>query len=173
MEQERRHPTLGVGVFVVGHFGATAKILIGRRGNACKRGAGCYALPGGHVDVGETLQQAAVREVREETRVLCDIGGIAPPFAEPGLLATTDHGRDGIEHITFWMLCTFVTGHANVTEPEKCDWWAWMTLEEIAAAVGATGHDRTHPQYHWTPLPLWDAILKPYLGDPCRSNLQT
>ncbi len=41
------------------------KVLIVRRGRAPAKGI--YTLPGGGVELGETLQQAIIREVREET----------------------------------------------------------------------------------------------------------
>jgi ADP-ribose pyrophosphatase YjhB (NUDIX family) len=41
------------------------KVLIVRRGRAPAMGV--YTLPGGGVEVGETLEQAVIREVREET----------------------------------------------------------------------------------------------------------
>jgi ADP-ribose pyrophosphatase YjhB (NUDIX family) len=42
-----------------------SRVLIVRRGRAPARGL--YTLPGGGVELGETLEQAVVREVREET----------------------------------------------------------------------------------------------------------
>ncbi|MGA7433415.1 MAG: NUDIX hydrolase [Xanthobacteraceae bacterium] len=41
------------------------KVLIVRRGRAPAKGI--YTLPGGGVELGETLEQAVIREVREET----------------------------------------------------------------------------------------------------------
>jgi 8-oxo-dGTP diphosphatase len=41
------------------------KVLIVRRGRAPAKGV--YTLPGGGVELGETLEQAVIREVREET----------------------------------------------------------------------------------------------------------
>ena len=41
------------------------KVLIVRRGRAPAKGI--YTLPGGGVELGETLEQAVMREVREET----------------------------------------------------------------------------------------------------------
>jgi 8-oxo-dGTP diphosphatase len=41
------------------------KVLIVRRGRAPAKGL--YTLPGGGVELGETLEQAVIREIREET----------------------------------------------------------------------------------------------------------
>ena len=41
------------------------RVLIVRRG--CPPAHGLYTLPGGGVELGETLEQAVIREVREET----------------------------------------------------------------------------------------------------------
>src|SRR5580700_10521902 len=41
------------------------KVLIVRRGRAPAKGI--YTLPGGGVELGETLEQAVIREIREET----------------------------------------------------------------------------------------------------------
>ena len=47
------------------------KVLLGSRRNA--PGAGVFSLPGGLVEPGETLEQAALRELMEETGVVAEI----------------------------------------------------------------------------------------------------
>lgn len=48
---------------------------------------GCYALPGGFVEMGETVESAVRREAKEETGLdieLCDLVGIySDPFRDP------------------------------------------------------------------------------------------
>jgi 8-oxo-dGTP diphosphatase len=53
-------PQVGIGVFLV----KGGKILLGRRKGA--HGEGEYALPGGHLELGETFEECALRELAEE-----------------------------------------------------------------------------------------------------------
>lgn len=165
--------SLGVGVFV--RNTANNKILVGMRGKACKRGSGCLALPGGHVDPGETVAQAVLREVREEADLTVELSGgyVDVPFAVPGLLAVTDHldpnqqssCPDGlIAHLSLWVMTYYRdAGEPVRTEPEKCEWWHWMHPREVLTWKGC--FDVTHPQYYWTPGPLWRKILRPWYGE--------
>ncbi|MGH9795343.1 MAG: NUDIX hydrolase [Candidatus Acidiferrales bacterium] len=61
MSRSRRLPVVGVGGVVIrdGH------VLLARRARAPLEGQ--WSIPGGHVEWGETLEQAVVRELREET----------------------------------------------------------------------------------------------------------
>jgi ADP-ribose pyrophosphatase YjhB (NUDIX family) len=51
-----------------------------------------WALPGGGIDLGESLGQAAVREVKEETGVECEIMGLVGIYTDPRhiILYTSD-----------------------------------------------------------------------------------
>jgi ADP-ribose pyrophosphatase YjhB (NUDIX family) len=54
-------PVVGVGAVIV-HDG---KIVLIKRGN--EPGKGKWSIPGGHVELAESLEQAVVRECKEET----------------------------------------------------------------------------------------------------------
>ena len=55
-------------------------VLMLRR--AVETGYGLWSLPGGYVDRGEVVEEAAAREVREETGLQVQIGGLVGLFSE-------------------------------------------------------------------------------------------
>lgn len=42
-----------------------------------------WTLPGGAIDIGESVAQAAVRETREETGIGCEVTGLAGIYSDP------------------------------------------------------------------------------------------
>jgi len=68
---------------------AAGEILLIRRTDN-----GNWALPGGAVDIGESLPQAATRETREETGVDCEITGLSGIYTDPGhVILYTSNGE--------------------------------------------------------------------------------
>ncbi|TMR22635.1 NUDIX domain-containing protein [Nonomuraea turkmeniaca] len=43
-----------------------------------------WALPGGAIDLGESIPQAAIRETLEETGISCEITGLVGTYSDPG-----------------------------------------------------------------------------------------
>lgn len=85
MEQEsgqgHRHPvsTVDIIIEVIRDDGQPGVVLIERKNPPCG-----WALPGGFVDYGETLEQAAVREAREETSLEVKLEYQLHTYSDPG-----------------------------------------------------------------------------------------
>jgi 8-oxo-dGTP diphosphatase len=65
-------PVVAVGAFV---FDREGRILLVERGRP--PGAGLWTVPGGKLEMNETLAQAVAREVREETGLVVEVGALA------------------------------------------------------------------------------------------------
>ncbi|MFQ3549344.1 MAG: NUDIX hydrolase [Armatimonadota bacterium] len=65
------YPKPAVSALIIKH----KKVLLVRRGHEPNKGK--WSLPGGSVELGETLQEAVCREVFEETSLEIEIGDIA------------------------------------------------------------------------------------------------
>lgn len=72
-----RHAVTADGVLFDGD-----RVLLIRRGNPPDRGR--LALPGGFVEGHESVEQAVVREVREETGLATEVVGLVGVYSEPG-----------------------------------------------------------------------------------------
>ncbi len=71
-------PKLAAGCLVV----RDGTVLLVRRG--IEPGYGLWVFPGGHVDRGETVEEAALRETREECGALAQIEELVGLFSYPG-----------------------------------------------------------------------------------------
>ncbi len=76
MEQPRVHVSVVVE--------AAGDLLMVQEGKPDVQGK--WNLPGGHVEVGETVTGAAVREVREETGLDVEVSGLVGVFVSPGAI---------------------------------------------------------------------------------------
>jgi 8-oxo-dGTP diphosphatase len=109
---------VGVGVFVV----KNNKFLIGKRLNA--HGAGTWHLPGGHLELGESFEECAKREVLEETGL--KIANVS------FLTVTNDVFEKGNKHyVTIFLKADYVEGEPKVLEPDKCEEWKWISWDEL------------------------------------------
>ncbi|MFI6030495.1 NUDIX hydrolase [Amycolatopsis magusensis] len=52
-----------------------------------------YSIPGGQLELGETLTQAAAREVREETGIECEVTGLIGIYSNPHHVIAYDDGE--------------------------------------------------------------------------------
>ncbi|QYN22219.1 NUDIX hydrolase [Amycolatopsis sp. DSM 110486] len=52
-----------------------------------------YSIPGGQLELGETLSQTAVREVREETGIECEVISLVGLYSNPKHVVAYDDGE--------------------------------------------------------------------------------
>ncbi len=52
-----------------------------------------YSIPGGQLELGETLAEAAVREVCEETGIECEVIGVIGLYSDPRHVIAYDDGE--------------------------------------------------------------------------------
>jgi 8-oxo-dGTP diphosphatase len=83
---------------------------------------GNYGLVAGHVDEGESLSQALVREVKEESGV--DIR------VEDAHLVTVMH-RARVNRVDFYFEVTKWVGEPYNSEPEKCSEVGWYSIKKL------------------------------------------
>jgi 8-oxo-dGTP pyrophosphatase MutT (NUDIX family) len=75
----------GAGAFIRDDRG---RVLLVRRADS-----GNWTLPGGMQDLGESITQTAVREVREETGLDVEITGLIGIYTDPGHVMAYDDGQ--------------------------------------------------------------------------------
>lgn len=111
-------PVIGVGV-LVWHG---EKLLLGKR--LSKNSGTCWQFPGGHLEVSETVNECAHREVLEET------GLEVTALRHLGFTNQTFVVGDE-NYLTLLISCEYHSGEVKVTEPEKCECWQWFDYQNL------------------------------------------
>lgn len=83
-----------------------------------------YSFPAGHLDGGETLKQAMLREAKEEIGVVLD-----PTDLE--LIHTMNRKIPGNERVDFFFTAKKWRGEAKIMELDKCDDLNWFELNNL------------------------------------------
>jgi ADP-ribose pyrophosphatase YjhB (NUDIX family) len=99
------------------------RILLQRRSDS-----GNWALPGGAMDIGETLAESAIREVREETGFDVRIERIVGIYSDPGHVFAYDDGE--IRQEFSICLACMITGGSLSVSSESTD-VQFFTPEDI------------------------------------------
>ena len=114
---EQKYPEVTVGALI---FNPEGKVLLIKS----HKWKGKYTIPGGHIELGETIEEALKREIKEETSLdIYDIEFVCV--------------QEFIFEDTFWKKKHFIfldhvckTNSKNVRLNEEAQEYGWFTLEE-------------------------------------------
>ena len=84
---------------------------------------GNYSVVAGHVEGGEELKTAMVREAREEAGI-----GILPSDLE---VVGAMHVKTDKEYISFFFKASVWSGDVTNMEPDKCDELRWSAIDDL------------------------------------------
>lgn len=84
---------------------------------------GWYTMPSGHLEDGETVQEAAVRELQEETGLEANVADTE--------VAHVCHNKEELEYFNFYVIIKKWSGTPTNAEPESCSEVAWYPKEAL------------------------------------------
>jgi 8-oxo-dGTP diphosphatase len=115
-------PLVGVGAIIID----VGRVLLVKRGHPPL--AGEWSIPGGVLEVGETLREAAIREAREETCLTVEPADLLGVYDR---VLRDDVGRTLYHYVLIDFLCRRADGEARAAD--DADEVRWFTLEEAGA----------------------------------------
>jgi mutator protein MutT len=115
-------PIVGVGAIAINE----GKILLEKRKN--EPGKGKWSVPGGIVDLGEDLEQAVVREVKEETGLEVDAPQLIDVVSDVSL---DENGKVKYHFVIIDYLVTVKRGELKAAS--DADALKWVPFSEVEA----------------------------------------
>lgn len=113
-DERFNHPQVGIGVILVNPQG---QVLLGHRKNSH---APYWSIPGGHLELGETFEACAIREVAEETGIR---------IVNPKVISVSNnlatYAESGRHYISVILLAEGIDQAPRLMEPDKCEGWHW------------------------------------------------
>ncbi len=139
-------PLVGVGAIIV----EADRVVLVKRGHAPL--AGEWSIPGGVLEVGETLREAAVREALEETGLTVEVGELLGVYDR--VLRDADE-RTLYHYVLIDFLCGRIAGELHAAgDADEAHWFtraevgslplAKDTAEVIRLGLEKAGNDSGH-----------------------------
>ncbi|KKW32609.1 MAG: hypothetical protein UY76_C0022G0009 [Candidatus Uhrbacteria bacterium GW2011_GWA2_52_8d] len=151
-----QRPKVGVGVIIV----KDKKVLMGLR--KPKHGAQTWHPPGGHLEFGESWEECARRETREEAGIeITNVRFVA---------AVNDiYPQEQLHYVTIFMRADYLSGEPRACEPEKCSGWDWYTWETVPVPRFTPVDLLFQQGYHPLSIP-YDKLIRDRMADIIESH---
>ena len=124
MDEVKKYVRAGVGVMIL----RDGKILLGRRNadpvkaSSELGGQATWTMPGGKIDFGEKIADAARRELSEETGLAAKTLRIA---------SIGNEIKDNAHFVTVGFVCEDFEGEPKIMEPEEIEEWKWFQIDSL------------------------------------------
>jgi len=126
---EERPPLVAVDIAI---FNGKGEVLLGkRRGETAASGQ--WNFPGGHVRMGEKLEEAAKREIKEELgdqikiEVSKKVIGVVQNNLSPHY----------IPHVIIILEACYLDGEPELIEQDRCEEWRWFSINQLPESTFA------------------------------------
>jgi mutator protein MutT len=114
-------PLVGVGAIII----EQGRVVLVKRGHPPLEGK--WSIPGGLLEVGETLRTAVVREAREETGLTIEPGELLGVFER---VLPDEHGRFRYHYVLIDFLCRRISG--ELLAGDDADEVGWFRQDELS-----------------------------------------
>ena len=124
MTDDKKRVGTGFGIILL----KDNKILLGKRHTDSKKadselhGEGTWTMPGGKFETGETFEEAAARELKEETSMT---------LLRSKVICVNNDKNEHAHFITVGFLGTEFEGVPKVTEPDEITEWKWFAMDNL------------------------------------------
>ncbi|MBU3668744.1 MAG: NUDIX domain-containing protein [Candidatus Taylorbacteria bacterium] len=123
---ETKKVGVGFGVLVL----KEGKILLGRRhtdpskADSELHGEGTWTMPGGKLEFGETFEEGAIRELKEETSLVTQVNDLE-------IISLANNRVPDAHFVTIGLVCTAFEGTPSVMEPDEITEWDWFSIDDL------------------------------------------
>ena len=128
MPSENKKIGVGTGIMLL----KDNKILLGKRhhdpGKADSElhGEGCWTMPGGKMEYGETFEDCVKREVLEETGII---------LKSAKVICVNNDKNQHAQFITVGLFSDDFEAEAKVMEPDEITEWQWFNLDGLPEPI--------------------------------------
>jgi 8-oxo-dGTP diphosphatase len=100
------------------------RFFLAKRSAGARDDQGCWEFPGGSVQMFETREQAAVRNIFQKFNLQVAAGKML------GVYDVIDHDQ-GDHWVSTTFMCTVISGEAKIMIPDSCDEIGWFDRVEV------------------------------------------